>query len=314
MPGSYRGESRREAHMARLSFLEAAYQILNRERTPLSAEDLTKIAIREQLVFSQGRTPGRTMGAQIYADIKRRGESSRFVKVGKAKFGLAQWEGVGTTGANLRPGTFRYAAYHVLKSANRPLKGGQITEIAARQGLLKTAGKTPEATMAAQLYVDVKKGESCPFVQLGKNRFGLREWSLDVIKDEVEKADREKGAPKAGRRGSIVGDPINFEGLIYGPLNENGVIFLFSKVHHKLGINLEAIQPAYPDAKGRRKTAKGWEDVWIEFEYKSSHFKQHKHDPDVCDVIVCWEHDWKGCPPELEVIELRKLIAELGDT
>jgi len=298
--------------MARPSFLEAAYQILSRERTPLSAEDITRIAISEQLVVSQGRTPERTMGAQIYADIKRRGESSRFVKVGKARFGLARWEGAGTTGAKLSPGSFKYAAFQVLKSANRPLKVEQVTEIAARQGLLKTAGKTPAATMGAQLYIDVKKGETSPFVQLGKNRFGLREWSLDVIEDEVAKSEREKETPKAGRRRSIVGDPINFEGLIYGPLNENGVIFLFSKVHRKLGINLEGIQAAYPDAKGKRRTARGWEDVWIEFEYKSSHFRQHKHDPDVCDVVVCWEHDWKDCP--LEVIELRKVIAELGDT
>lgn len=29
---------------------------------------------------------------------------------------------------------------------------------------------------------------------------------------------------------SMVGDPINFCGLVYGPMNENGLIFLFGKV------------------------------------------------------------------------------------
>ena len=106
-----------------------------------------------------------------------------------------------------------------------------------------------------------------------------------------------------------MGDPINFEGLIYGPLNENGVIFLFSKIHDKLGINIEAIQPSFPDAKGRRKARRGWEDIWIEFEFRSSLFKIHNHDPKECDVIVCWEHDWKDCP--VEVIELRKEIEKL---
>lgn len=108
----------------------------------------------------------------------------------------------------------------------------------------------------------------------------------------------------------LVGDPINFEGLMYGPLNESGVIFLFSKIHDKLNppISIEAVQAAYPDAKGRRKTRKGWEDVWIEFEYKSSYFKVHKHDPKECDIIVCWEHDWKDCP--LEIIELKSIINE----
>jgi hypothetical protein len=88
------------------------------------------------------------------------------------------------------------------------------------------------------------------------------------------------------------------------------VIFLFSKIHDKLGINIEAIQAGFPDAKGRRKTAKGWIDIWIEFEFKSSHFKIHKHDPAECDVIVCWEHDWKDCP--IEVIALKEVLAGLG--
>jgi len=168
--------------------------------------------------------------------------------------------------------------------------------------------------MGARIYVDIKKnGARSPFVQLGKNKFGLSEWDLDVIKSEIEKEEKSKKATmiETVRKRSIVGDPINFEGLMYGPLNESGVIFLFSKIHDKLNppISIEAVQAAYPDAKGRRKTSKGWEDVWIEFEYKSSHFKVHKHDPKECDIIVCWEQDWKDCP--LEVIELRKVINEI---
>ncbi len=162
--------------------------------------------------------------------------------------------------------------------------------------------------MGAQLYTDIKKfGDKSPFVQLGKNKFGLREWDISALKNEIE--FQEKETITIEKKRSIVGDPINFEGLIYGPLNENGVIFLFSKIHDKLGINIEAIQASYPDAKARRKTSKGWEDVWIEFEYKSSQFKIHKHDPKECDIIVCWEHDWKECP--LEVIELKSEIQKL---
>jgi hypothetical protein len=33
------------------------------------------------------------------------------------------------------------------------------------------------------------------------------------------------------------------------------------------------------------------------------------HDPSLCDVIACWEHDWFDCP--LEVVELRRVINEL---
>lgn len=34
---------------------------------------------------------------------------------------------------------------------------------------------------------------------------------------------------------SLVGDLINFRGLVYSPLNENGVVFLFGKVAEDLG-------------------------------------------------------------------------------
>lgn len=72
---------------------------------------------------------------------------------------------------------------------------------------------------------------------------------------------------------------------------------------------MEAIQATYPDGKARRKISRGWEDIWIEFEYKSSQFKVHKHDPKDCDIIICWKHDWKDCP--IEVIELKKVIQEI---
>jgi hypothetical protein len=49
--------------------------------------------------------------------------------------------------------------------------------------------------------------------------------------------------------------------------------------------------------------------VRIEFEFRSRTFRDHGHDPDGCDLIVCWEHNWPECP--LEVVELRKVIDDL---
>ncbi len=108
---------------------------------------------------------------------------------------------------------------------------------------------------------------------------------------------------------SVVGDLINFRGLVYAPLNENGVIYLFGKVTEDLHMYIEEIKPGFPDCIARRFTGKGWERIRVEFELKSSHFKQHGHDPQDCDVIVCWKHDWKECP--LEVIELRSAIEDM---
>jgi hypothetical protein len=34
----------------------------------------------------------------------------------------------------------------------------------------------------------------------------------------------------------------------------------------------------------------------------------HGHDPKGCDIIVCWRHNWKKCPKNLEVIELGPMV------
>lgn len=108
---------------------------------------------------------------------------------------------------------------------------------------------------------------------------------------------------------SLVGDLINFRGLVYSPLNENGVVFLFGKVAGDLNMYVEEIKPGFPDCIARRFTGKGWERLRVEFEYRSRNFKSHAHDPSACDMVVCWEHDWADCP--LEVIELKDRIKEM---
>jgi hypothetical protein len=49
----------------------------------------------------------------------------------------------------------------------------------------------------------------------------------------------------------------------------------------------------------------------IEFEYRASTFVRHRHDSRECDMIVCWENDWPGCP--IEVLELKQAIENLPD-
>ena len=108
---------------------------------------------------------------------------------------------------------------------------------------------------------------------------------------------------------SIVGDLITFRGLVYAPINEQGVVFLFGKIVHDLNMYVEEIKIKHPDCIARRFTGKGWERIRIEFEFISSNYKAHGHDHKECDMIVCWEHDWPECP--LEVIELKSAIKDL---
>ena len=108
----------------------------------------------------------------------------------------------------------------------------------------------------------------------------------------------------------IVGSPLNFRGLVYGPINEQGVVYLFGLVAGDLNIRVESIQQGYPDCTAIRYVGKGrWERINIEFEFKSSNFD---HDPDKCDVLVCWEDDLpqgkKDSIKGLQVIELKSVI------
>ena len=87
-----------------------------------------------------------------------------------------------------------------------------------------------------------------------------------------------------------------------------GVRLLFSKVMDDLGIIYESSRPPGVDMVGRIQTVRGYELKYFEFECQSGNFRQHGHDATLVDYIVRWEHDWKDCPEDVEVIELRELI------
>jgi len=111
------------------------------------------------------------------------------------------------------------------------------------------------------------------------------------------------------KKKAYVGAPMDFKGLRHEPINEQGVVFLFGKMHEELGIIVEAVKTGFPDCEGKRLIDKNrnlWESVLIEFEYSSKNFLAHGHNPEECDLIICWKHDWVDCP--LEVIELKSEI------
>ena len=103
------------------------------------------------------------------------------------------------------------------------------------------------------------------------------------------------------------GGILGVRGIVYEPTNEQGVILLFAALCHDLGFMIEGIRSAFPDALLRRRNAKGtWNSCRVEFEFRSSSFKVHKHNPKLCDLIICWEHDWHDCP--VEVIALKEKV------
>lgn len=108
------------------------------------------------------------------------------------------------------------------------------------------------------------------------------------------------------------GEPLDFRGLRFASINEQGVVYVFGMISHELGFLVESIRTAYPDCEGKRcvdTSRQRWEHVLIEFEYQSRNFLEHGHDSEGCDLIVCWIHDWLDCP--IEVLELRSVIKYL---
>jgi hypothetical protein len=107
----------------------------------------------------------------------------------------------------------------------------------------------------------------------------------------------------------LLGEPMHTAALTHEPVNEMGVSMLFAMMARDLGFILEALQPGFPDCRAKMEVLPGrWQDVKIEFEKDSRSFAEHGHDPKGCDMIVCWRHNWKACPKEMMVLELRKAI------
>jgi hypothetical protein len=107
----------------------------------------------------------------------------------------------------------------------------------------------------------------------------------------------------------LLGAPIRLPALAHEPVNEMGVLVLFSMMAQQLGFVVESVQSGFPDCEAKIEVEPGrWQHFRIEFEYESRAFKQHGHDPRQCDLIVCWRHNWIGCPEDLQVLELSKAV------
>ena len=106
-----------------------------------------------------------------------------------------------------------------------------------------------------------------------------------------------------------MGEPFDRRPMTNAPVNELGVMVLFGMVAADMGFQVESLQGKFPDCVAKREVSPGkWQRCRIEFEYESKNFHLHGHDPKGCDVIVCWRHNWRECPAELEVIELCRIF------
>ena len=105
-------------------------------------------------------------------------------------------------------------------------------------------------------------------------------------------------------------EPLSAVRMLFSPVDEMGVVALFSMYHRELGFPyFLKIQSGFPDAtvvdsKGNVKN--------IEFELFASNFKEHNHDPDKCDVLVCWEDNLNeddGLRSKIKIIALKEKLS-----
>ena len=89
--------------------------------------------------------------------------------------------------------TFKRSAIEVLKKAGTPLHYAEITRLALESGMLETAGATPDASMNAQIVVDItNKGEGSDFMRTAPGVFALNPDKKDTGETpKVIEAERE---------------------------------------------------------------------------------------------------------------------------
>jgi restriction system protein len=136
----------------------------------------------------------------------------------------------------------REAALQVLKEAGEPLHAEEITRQILNQSLWHTGGKTPAATVEAQICTDMqKKGESSPFMRTAPRTFGLRS-PQDTVAPRPPNEERQTSPPPLG---------LSFMEAAERVLNEFGHK---SPMHYR-DITLKAIEHGWLSTSGKTPQA-----------------------------------------------------------
>jgi Holliday junction resolvase len=143
---------------------------------------------------------------------------------------------------------FKTAAIIILSEVGSPLHYKEITRLALEKGILETEGATPEATMNAEIVIDIKKkGILSDFIKKARSTYGL---NPDKPKpetkplDEEEKHHEEKLAVASGYIGKA-GEHLVCSELLFRGFNasimsvDTGVDIVATKDNRLYGIQVK---------------------------------------------------------------------------
>lgn len=119
--------------------------------------------------------------------------------------------------------SFKDAAIKILQETKRPMTAPEICQVALERQLIKTLGKTPEASMGAQIYTDInEKGDQSSFIKVGRGMFALTSNS-DKEKSPEQIILEYNRAQKAVLKERLMNmDPFIFEHLVGDLLEKLG--------------------------------------------------------------------------------------------
>ncbi len=178
---------------------EAAEAVLRDAGEALDVHEITRRILQDGLWHPTGKTPRATVEAQLCVNIKKRGAASPFVRVAPRTYGLRAF---GAKPIRIKRGghratlSFTNAAEKMLEqfAKKQPMHYRAITKKALDLDLLSTGGKTPEATMYAQILQEIKRrtkrGEQPRFVQHGRGYVGLSKWMGTGLAFEIQQHNR----------------------------------------------------------------------------------------------------------------------------
>ena len=226
-----------------MTVLEAATRVLWQAKEPLQSKELAQRMMADGLWKTSGLTPGNTVAAEIYGNMKVYGDKSPFVlskpgrftldkthMTGKLPDVLSFLEGLGhsSKGAGSPSLSFLDAAERVLREIGKghAMHYAEITREALQRGWLTTTGNTPDATMYASIITEVNRrqvaGLVSRFIRPSPGMVALAEPKEPALVDRIKEHNMKVRHQVLERLLSMA--PVDLEKLVGGLMAAMGFV------------------------------------------------------------------------------------------